>query len=477
MRKGRAAGVAAAMRAPVAAARDATTAFAATTAPVAAAAADGCCARCARFCVPGAGARDRSQTGPDAVSLSTRFGSFRTRALLFVGAALVVLAAVVPIMVLSLHMRAVRGSIQGAGSFFPTISSATELNVLESDDVIGGSLRGEVMRFVHYGRADSAPSERMCVGDMCSAMSFLIVDQQTSGTDRMLDFLISAEPSVQELFAMLLASLGCPLLPTDSAGNQIRPWCAYDEAGTARTAPPQVIDVGANVGFYTLFSASAGARVVSIDPQPHCAHFVRAGVRLSGFGDQVRVVNAFAAAEDGGKGVAVRLRSGCWGTFPRPDKVSSENSHREFDALDGNQSVTVPAISLARLVRSLAAQAAGDEGVLIVKIDAEGIEDTLIAALDDAGVLKAGLVKNFIIEINSVAVLANYPDGACAADIKACYLRLFLRFKAAGYVLLSSASTTFIPVGDGDLVKLAQSVDEWLWMDLWWALPRAASAQ
>ena len=67
---------------------------------------------------------------------------------------------------------------------------------------------------------------------------------------------------------------------------------------------------------------------------------------------------------------------------------------------------------------------------------------------------------------------ANYPDGACAADIKACYLRLPAP-PSGGYVLLTSVSTTFLPVGDDDAVRLALSIEEWQWMDLWWALPRA----
>ena len=341
-------------------------------------------------------------------------------------------------------------------------------------DVLGGALRGEALRFVRFDRVgDSAWSGRLCEGEGCAAISFLMVDPQTPGTDKILDFLVEAEPAVQELFAMLLASRSCARLPTDSAGSAFTPWCAHDEAGSARrTMPPFVIDAGANSGFYTLFSASAGARVVSIDPQPQCAHYVRAGAALSGFSDRVSVVNAFASARDDGKGAPVRLRSGCWGTFPAPDPAAYNHSRQEFDALrGGNRSINVPAVSLARVVRSLAEQAAGGEGVLIVKIDAEGAEDALIASLDDAGVLRAGLVKNFIVEVNSVALRSIFPGSTCTANVRVCYERLFQRFTSAGYVLLSPMSFTFMPVSGEDVAALARSVEAWEWMDMWWALP------
>lgn len=407
-----------------------------------------------------------------------RRGACCNRAMLCVGfitlLATLPIAAVVAGVPLHVSLRGTTGHSSPAASAPSPVADAAlpPIHALATGDVLGGSLRGETLRFRHYARDEPPPNERLCVGAACAAISFLMVDPQSEGTDKILDFVVRAEATVQELFAMLLVSRGCSRIPTDSEGARIVPWCAHDAAGTARAAPPIVVDVGANAGFYTLFSAAAGARVVSFDPQPHCAHFVRAGVKLSGFGDRVRVINAFAAANDSDTGVAVRLRSGCWGTFPTPDDTAALLSHQEFDALDGNRSVDVPAVSIVRTIKELAAQAAGDEGVLVVKIDAEGAEDALIAALDNAGVLKAGLVKNFIVEINSRALRRNYRGSACALDVTSCYADLFARFKAVGYVLLTSMSSTFIPISEGDIVELAQTADSWVWADIWWALPK-----
>ena len=336
-------------------------------------------------------------------------------------------------------------------------------------DLLGASIIGESLRFMHYGRDDIGRFDEKCVGDLCSKISFFFVDQQTDGTDKMLDYLIAEEASMREMFAMILMSSKCPQLPFDNSGNNFFTiWCASKQ-GITRTKPPLVIDIGANAGFYTLFSAAGGARVLSIDPQPHCVHYVHAGVKLSGFSDRVRVINAFAAAGDDESFGAVLLRSGCWGTFPSYDGEAFVKTYLEYFEMGGAKRIDVPFVSIVRTVQDIAVHAMGDEGILILKIDAEGVESNLIGGLDEAGILKAGIIKNFIIEVNSIALTRNYPNSTCATDLPTCYFQLFKRFKDAGYVPLLGLSPTFFPVED--ILNISSSVNDWKYMDLWWALP------
>jgi FkbM family methyltransferase len=58
------------------------------------------------------------------------------------------------------------------------------------------------------------------------------------------------------------------------------------------------IDVGANVGVYSLWAADLGARVIAIEPDPVAASRLRANVQLNP-GISVTVVEAAAAEHDG----------------------------------------------------------------------------------------------------------------------------------------------------------------------------------
>jgi FkbM family methyltransferase len=58
---------------------------------------------------------------------------------------------------------------------------------------------------------------------------------------------------------------------------------------SAVTAGTVVLDVGANIGIYTLLAAKRGARVFAIEADPENARVLRHHIEINGFGDRVRV--------------------------------------------------------------------------------------------------------------------------------------------------------------------------------------------
>jgi FkbM family methyltransferase len=112
------------------------------------------------------------------------------------------------------------------------------------------------------------------------------------------------------------------------------------------------VDVGANVGYFTLLASTLGARVVAYEPTPSVFARLRENVDLNGF-QQAQLVNA-----------AVMDKPGTLSLH-----LSGEDPEANSLFGDGPQSVRVPAVSLDE---DLAAR--GIEHVDLLKIDAEGAE-------------------------------------------------------------------------------------------------------
>jgi len=60
-----------------------------------------------------------------------------------------------------------------------------------------------------------------------------------------------------------------------------------------------VLDVGANVGIYTLLAAKRGAKVLAIEADPQNVERLRHHVHLNGFDDRVTIFHMAAAAKEG----------------------------------------------------------------------------------------------------------------------------------------------------------------------------------
>lgn len=60
-----------------------------------------------------------------------------------------------------------------------------------------------------------------------------------------------------------------------------------------------VLDVGANVGIYTLLAAKRGARVFAVEADPRNVEVLRRHVRINGFDDRVTIIHMAAAEKKG----------------------------------------------------------------------------------------------------------------------------------------------------------------------------------
>ena len=78
------------------------------------------------------------------------------------------------------------------------------------------------------------------------------------------------------------------------------------------------------------------------------------------------------------------------------------------------------------------------------------------------------LVKNFVIEVNKMAVPRSFPDSACAKDVVACFAALFARFQRAGYHVSVHEPFNSVPIEN----VTAFAAEGWRWADFWFWLPR-----
>ncbi len=133
-----------------------------------------------------------------------------------------------------------------------------------------------------------------------------------------------------------------------------------------------VVDVGANVGYYTLLAASRGATVTALEPVPETAAVLMAVVRANKLEGRVRVVPACAWDRETSLGLVVPAG--------RDDGIATG-----FDRYEGKR-VTVKCTRLDRLVRE----------ARLVKIDVEGAEYEALRGME--GIVDR--VQHIILEVS-----------------------------------------------------------------------------
>ena len=181
--------------------------------------------------------------------------------------------------------------------------------------LLGGVAAAEAAPLLHWRAIDkTAPI-------VCAAANIFMVDNRdTTISDDLLTYLFREEPWSIELWTGILSASRCRAMQGLGWSHACRAnWGPY-LAGRR----PLVMDFGANHGFFGLFAGALGYDTVAVDPQPHCAEYVRtaaAAAELHRAGDsRFRTVNAFLAKDgalsDGATSAEVRVRTGCWGTFP-----------------------------------------------------------------------------------------------------------------------------------------------------------------
>jgi FkbM family methyltransferase len=123
------------------------------------------------------------------------------------------------------------------------------------------------------------------------------------------------------------------------------------------------IDLGANIGAFTVWAASLGARVVAYEPDPESVAMIKHNVKLNGLGRRVVIVQAAVTADDRASATLHRntARGNVW-------RNSIERSWR------GGEDITVPCANVAELWTPNAN----------IKMDIEGTE---MAILENYGTI------------------------------------------------------------------------------------------
>jgi len=144
------------------------------------------------------------------------------------------------------------------------------------------------------------------------------------------------------------------------------------------------VDVGANIGFYTILAALRGARVIAVEAVPLTAAVLRANVKLNGFENVVKIIDK--CASDGERKIKIYVpKSGHFG-------LATINSSRFNSVLV----FEVECVPLDKVLK--------DVGYIkIVKVDVEGSELAVLNGLERA----LEKIDYMIIEISSKEVINN----------------------------------------------------------------------
>jgi len=143
-----------------------------------------------------------------------------------------------------------------------------------------------------------------------------------------------------------------------------------------------VVDVGGNFGWYSLFAASMGCRVVAWEPVPHFRDFFLYGVALNNFQHLVQVRDKVVSDQEGEHDLVVPQR-GIWGTAG----VRGMNIDQAIDNEGAYEHVMVPGERVDLVVR---------EPVTLLKMDVEGFEPHALKSAQ--GLFEHYTVDNVVME-------------------------------------------------------------------------------
>jgi len=158
--------------------------------------------------------------------------------------------------------------------------------------------------------------------------------------------------------------------------------CADDEV---------FLDIGANAGIYSMYSASKGCRGHIFDPQPTCGDYIRAAILLNGFQDVLTYhLNPVGVAEGN---MSVSYQTTCSGIFP-----VEEYQHGNPNLLFAT-SLSVPFVNIDKMFSH------GKTRIRLAKIDTEGAEYYVIESM--LGVLEKRIIQELMIELSPMFWVAN----------------------------------------------------------------------
>lgn len=130
-----------------------------------------------------------------------------------------------------------------------------------------------------------------------------------------------------------------------------------------------VIDIGANHGFYSLYAACLGARVLAFEPQRDTFSLLQDNIRRNGLADRIQAFPCAVGARSGSitLSVSANLAGGMSTTNPRFRRNSGITVIDEYE---------VPMLSLSEVIAEHA-----PTGVRLIKLDCEGSELDILNAL------------------------------------------------------------------------------------------------
>lgn len=139
-----------------------------------------------------------------------------------------------------------------------------------------------------------------------------------------------------------------------------------------------VLDIGANVGAYSVLSAALGSTVYAVEMQPACCHIFRCHVHLNNrSADQVHLLEGFVPRMPSQAPISVRpdtcnVMASASATGGRWPNGLLMKSHR---LMNWSATVKVPSVDLQRSLLHV-------DSVALTKIDTEGSEIECLMALN-----------------------------------------------------------------------------------------------
>jgi FkbM family methyltransferase len=118
--------------------------------------------------------------------------------------------------------------------------------------------------------------------------------------------------------------------------------------------PPLVVDVGANVGYFSAYAASFGCRVMAFEPIPKIIRFLNLTILLNGLTDLVEIYQGAVSESEG------------------TSRASMNCAENGLSGVDSNGQFHIKTFALDDLVH---------EDVLLLKIDTEGYEDNVFKGM------------------------------------------------------------------------------------------------
>tara|TARA_B100001063_G_C16776446_1_gene565845 strand:- start:4642 stop:5484 length:843 start_codon:yes stop_codon:yes gene_type:complete len=148
-----------------------------------------------------------------------------------------------------------------------------------------------------------------------------------------------------------------------------------------------LIDVGANIGLYSLYAASKGHTVLAFEPQSHNYSLLNSNIILNNFQDKILAFPVCIHSES--KLSTLHLTDADFG--------SAHNSfHRQLDQYGNQLGVTIPQGSISISLNSLLNQYANR--TIFLKIDVDGNEDFVIQGAER--LLSSNSLKGILVELD-----------------------------------------------------------------------------